>query len=64
MAQSLVRIAIHAVFSTKECKNLIPQNDSVLFACPRLTPLGYASFALWARFLAVINSRVLSSGSL
>ena len=27
MAQSLVRIAVHAVFSTKERKNLIPQNE-------------------------------------
>ena len=27
MAQSLVRIAVHAVFSTKERENLIPQNE-------------------------------------
>ena len=27
MAQSLVRIAVHAIFSTKERKKLIPQNE-------------------------------------
>ena len=27
MAQSLVRIAVHAIFSTKERKNLIPQDE-------------------------------------
>ncbi len=27
MSQSLVKIAIHVIFSTKERKNLIPQNE-------------------------------------